>query len=178
MIPGLVAGAAGYIGSHVCKALAEAGDRPVCYDTLEKGHDWAVQWSPFERGDIGDKARLDEGFARHRPRAVVHLAGYIEVGESVQQPERYLHNNATKSYALIDAALRHGIEDFVFSSSCAVYGLPQPDLLADSHAIAPISPYAESKAMVERALAEAAGRGFGSGPLGCFQAPRAGSGGR
>ena len=58
----LVTGGAGYIGSHVCKALAEAGDRPVCYDTLEKGHDWAVQWGPLERGDIGDKAQLDELF--------------------------------------------------------------------------------------------------------------------
>ena len=142
----LVTGGAGYIGSHVCKALAEAGDKPVCYDTLEKGHDWAVQWGPLERGDIGDAARLDEVFARHRPQAVIHLAGYIEVGESVRQPERYLHNNATKTDALIEAALRHGIEAFVFSSSCAVYGLPQTDLLAETHPIAPISPYAESKA--------------------------------
>ena len=142
----LVAGGAGYIGSHVCKALAEAGDKPVCYDTLEKGHDWAVQWGPLERGDIGDKARLDEVFARHRPQAVIHLAGYIEVGELVRQPERYLHNNATKTDALIDAALRHDIEAFVFSSSCAVYGLPQTDLLAETHPIAPISPYAEFKA--------------------------------
>ena len=87
MITVLVAGGAGYIGSHVCKALAEAGDSPVCYDTLEKGHGWAVQWGPLERGDIGDKARLDEVFARHRPQAVIHLAGYIEVGESVRQPD-------------------------------------------------------------------------------------------
>jgi UDP-glucose-4-epimerase GalE len=177
MITVLVAGGAGYIGSHVCKALAGAGDRPVCYDTLEKGHDWAVQWGPFERGDIGDKARLDEVFARHRLQAVIHLAGYIEVGESVRHPERYLHNNATKSYALIDAALRHGIEAFVFSSSCAVYGLPQTDLLAEGHAIAPISPYAESKAMVERALAEAAGRGLRSASLRYFNAAGADSGG-
>ena len=61
--PVLVTGGAGYIGSHVCKALAEAGDTPVCYDTLEKGHDWAVRWGPLERGDIGDAARLDEVFA-------------------------------------------------------------------------------------------------------------------
>ena len=173
----LVTGGAGYIGSHVCKALAEAGDRPVCYDTLEKGHDWAVQWGPLERGDIGDKARLDEVFTRHRPRAVIHLAGYIEVGESVRQPERYLHNNVTKSDALIDAALRHGIEAFVFSSSCAVYGLPQTDLLAETHAIAPISPYAESKARVEQALAEAAGRGLRSASLRYFNAAGADSGG-
>ena len=173
----LVAGGAGYIGSHVCKALAEAGDKPVCYDTLEKGHDWAVQWGPFEQGDIGDKLRLDEVFTRHRPQAVIHLAGYIEVGESVRQPERYLHNNVTKSHALIDAALRHGIEAFVFSSTCAVYGLPQTDLLDETHAIAPISPYAESKARVEQALAKAADRGLRSASLRYFNAAGADSGG-
>ncbi len=173
----LVTGGAGYIGSHVCKALAEAGDKPICYDTLEKGHDWAVQWGPLEKGDIGDKARLDEVFARHRPRAVIHLAGYIEVGESARQPERYLYNNVTKSYALIDAALRHDIEAFVFSSTCAVYGVPQTDLLTETHPIAPLSPYAESKAKVEDALAEATGRGMRSAALRYFNAAGADSGG-
>jgi UDP-glucose-4-epimerase GalE len=166
----LVTGGAGYIGSHVCKALAEAGHQPICFDTLEKGHDWAVRWGPLERGDIGDAARLDQLFNRHHPSAVIHLAGYIEVGESVSQPERYLHNNAAKSDALIEASLRHGIEAFVFSSSCAVYGLPQTDLLAETHPIAPISPYAESKARVERALAAAAGRGLRSASLRYFNA--------
>ncbi|HEX9328671.1 MAG TPA: UDP-glucose 4-epimerase GalE [Reyranella sp.] len=164
----LVAGGAGYIGSHVCKALAEAGDVPVAFDTLEKGHEWAVKWGPLERGDIGDAARLDEVFARHRPHSVIHLAGYIEVGESVRQPERYLHNNAAKTDALIAACLRHHVEALVFSSSCAVYGLPQTELLAESHPIAPISPYAESKARVERALAAA--RGLKSASLRYFNA--------
>ena len=89
------------------KALAESGFTPVCYDTLEKGHAWAVRWSPLERGDIGNAARLEEVFARHKPRAIVHMAGYIEVGESVRQPDRYLHNNATKSEVLVAAAVRH-----------------------------------------------------------------------
>ena len=173
----LVAGGAGYIGSHVCKALAEAGVIPVCYDTLEKGHEWAVRWGPLERGDIGDGARLDEVFARHRPRAIVHLAGYIEVGESVRQPERYLHNNAAKTAALIEAALRHDVEAFVFSSTCAVYGLPQSDLLEETHAVAPMNPYADSKARVELALGEAAARGLRSASLRYFNAAGADSGG-
>ena len=101
---------------------------------------------------------------------MIHLAGYIEVGESVKQPERYLHNNAAKSDALIEAALRHGVDALVFSSTCAVYGLPQTDLLAETHRIAPISPYAESKARVERALAAAAGRGLRSAALRYFNA--------
>jgi UDP-glucose-4-epimerase GalE len=166
----LVTGGAGYIGSHICKALAEAGDRPICLDNLEKGHAWAVRWGPLESGDVGDARCLDEVFRRHRPAAVLHLAGYIEVGESVREPERYLHNNATKSAALIEAALQHGVAAFVFSSSCAVYGLPQTELLAETHPIAPINPYAESKAEVERALTKAANRGLRSVSLRYFNA--------
>jgi UDP-glucose-4-epimerase GalE len=166
----LVTGGAGYIGSHVCKALAQSGAVAVCYDTLEKGHAWAVKWGPLERGDVGNAARLDEVFARHRPAAVIHLAGYIEVGESVEQPERYIHNNATKTEVLIAAALRHDVKAFVFSSTCAVYGLPQTDLLAETHPIAPISPYADSKARVERALDGAAGHGLRAVSLRYFNA--------
>jgi UDP-glucose-4-epimerase GalE len=166
----LVTGGAGYIGSHVCKALAEQGFLPICYDTLEEGHRWAVRWGPLERGDIGDGARLDEVFARHRPRAVVHLAGYIEVGESVREPARYLHNNAAKTAVLIAAGLRHAIEGFVFSSTCAVYGEPQADLLPETHPIAPLNPYAESKARVEAALGRAATRGLRAASLRYFNA--------
>ena len=166
----LVTGGAGYIGSHVCKALADSGFIPICYDTLEKGHRWAVRWGPLERGDIGDGERLDEVFSRHRPRAIVHLAGYIEVGESVREPERYLHNNATKTAALIDAALRHAVEAFVFSSTCAVYGMPQSEFLSETHVVAPLSPYAESKARVEVSLGKAATRGLRSASLRYFNA--------
>jgi UDP-glucose-4-epimerase GalE len=173
----LVAGGAGYIGSHVSKALAEAGYTPVCYDTMEKGHAWAVRWGPLEEGDVGDAARLQEVFAKHRPRGVVHLAGYIEVGESVKLPERYLYNNAVKTDFLIAAALRHGIEAFVFSSSCAVYGLPQSELLSETHRIEPINPYAESKARVERALTTSAKLGLRSASLRYFNAAGADKGG-
>ena len=171
-IPGpvLVTGGAGYIGSHVCKALADAGVQPICLDSLEKGHDWAVRWGPLEQGDVGDGRFVEEVFRRHKPRVVIHLAGYIEVGESVTQPERYLHNNAGKSHVLIGAALRHGIEAFVFSSTCAVYGLPQSEQLAESHRLAPINPYASSKASVERALSAAAWRGLRSASLRYFNA--------
>jgi UDP-glucose-4-epimerase GalE len=172
----LVTGGAGYIGSHICKALADAGDRPVAYDTLEKGHAWAVQWGPLEQGDIGDAARLDEVMARYKPSALIHLAGYIEVGESVRQPERYRENNVTRSAVLIEAAARHGLEGFVFSSSCAVYGMPQSDLLAEDHPIAPLSPYAENKAEVERLLA-ATGPRLRSASLRYFNAAGADPGG-
>ena len=173
----LVTGGAGYIGSHVCKALAEAGYTPICYDTLEKGHEWAVRWGPLEHGDIGDTERLKEVFARHRPQGVIHLAGYIEVGESVRLPERYLHNNATKSDFLIAAAVRASVDAFVFSSSCAVYGLPKTEFLAETHPIAPINPYADSKARVERTLADAAKVGLRSAALRYFNAAGADKGG-
>ena len=108
-------------------------------------------------------------FCRHAARNDSY-AGYTEVGGSVNQPERYLHNNVAKSEMLIEVALRHGVEAFVFSSSCAVYGLPQTDLLAENHPIAPINPYAESKARVELAAAAAATRGLRAASLRYFNA--------
>ena len=178
-IPGpvLVTGGAGYIGSHVCKVLAGAEVQPICLDTLEKGHAWAVRWGALERGDVGDVRFVEEVFLRHRPRVVIHLAGYIEVGESVAHPERYHSNNAAKSAVLINAAIRHKIDAFVFSSTCAVYGLPQSDRLSEDHRIAPINPYAASKANVERALQAAAFRGLRSVSLRYFNATGADAGG-
>lgn len=123
----------GDIGSHVCKALAEAGAQPICLDTLEKGHEWAVRWGDLARGDVGDGRLVEEIFQCHKPQVVIDLAGYIEVGESILNPERYLVNNAAKSRVLIDAAIRHKVEAFVFSSTCAVYGLPQSGLLQEAH---------------------------------------------
>ena len=168
--PVLVTGGAGYIGSHVCKALADAGARPICLDTLEKGHEWAVRWGLLERGDVGDGRFIEEVFQRHRPKVVIHLAGYIEVGESVARPERYLSNNAAKSRVLIGAAVRYKVEAFVFSSTCAVYGLPQSPRLSEEHKIAPINPYASSKASVERALDAAAFNGLRAVSLRYFNA--------
>ena len=168
--PVLVTGGAGFIGSHVCKALAEAGLQPLCLDTLEKGHEWAVRWGSLVKGDVGDGRFVEEVFVRHKPAVVVHLAGYIEVGESVANPERYMVNNSAKSRVLIGAAIRHKVQAFVFSSTCSVYGLPQADRLQEEHKIAPLNPYAVSKASVERALDEAAWRGLRSASLRYFNA--------
>ncbi len=168
--PVLVTGGAGYIGSHVCKALAEAGAQPVCLDTLERGNQWAVRWGALARGDVGDGRFVEEVFVRHKPQVVIHLAGYIEVGESVAHPERYLVNNSAKSRVLINAALRHKVDAFVFSSTCSVYGLPQSEPLAEEHRIAPINPYAVSKASVERALDAAAWHGLRACSLRYFNA--------
>src|SRR4030067_161691 len=88
----LVTGGAGYIGSHTCKALAEAGYLPVTYDNLSRGHRWAVKWGPLEYGDMGDRERLTQVLNRYRPVAVMHFAAYAYVGESVTNPRAYYRN--------------------------------------------------------------------------------------
>lgn len=148
----LVTGGAGYVGSHTCKALAQAGYTPVVYDNLVYGHEWAVQWGPFENGDIIDAARLDEVMVQHRPVAIVHFAAFAYVGESVTNPGKYYRNNVAGSLSLIDAAIRNGIRPFVFSSTCATYGTPSKLPISEDMPQNPINPYGASKLMVERIL--------------------------
>lgn len=150
----LVTGGAGYIGAHACKALAAAGYLPVTYDSLVTGHERAVRWGPFERGDILDRGRLDEVIVRYRPIAVMHFAAFAYVGESVTDPGRYYRNNVTGSLTLLEAARDHGIDRFVFSSTCATYGIPEVLPIHEDMAQLPINPYGASKLMVERMLAD------------------------
>ena len=105
----LVAGGAGYIGSHACKALSKAGYLPVTYDNLVYGHEWAVKWGPLELGDILDRGRLDEVIAKYQPQAIIHFAAFTYVGESVSDPGKYYRNNVVGSLNLIEAARDHGI---------------------------------------------------------------------
>ncbi len=148
----LVTGGAGYIGSHTCKALSAAGYVPIAYDNLVYGHRDAVQWGPFEEGDILDRARLDAVFRRYCPVAVLHFAAYAYVGESVADPVKYYHNNVAGSVALLQAMVVHGIDKLVFSSTCAVYGEPRALPITEDHALAPINPYGTSKYMIETIL--------------------------
>ena len=150
----LVTGGAGYIGSHACKALSQAGYLPVAYDNLIYGHDWAVKWGPFERGDILDRARLDAIIVQCRPAAIIHFAAFAYVGESVTDPGKYYRNNVAGSLNLIEAARDHGISRFVFSSTCATYGIPNRTPIAEDTPQKPINPYGASKLMVERMLAD------------------------
>jgi len=150
----LVTGGAGYIGAHACKALARAGYLPVAYDNLLHGHEWAVRWGPLERGDILDRARLDEVIARWKPTAIMHFAAFAYVGESVTDPGRYYRNNVAGSLTLLEAARDHGIDRFVFSSTCATYGLPDRLPIREDTPQHPINPYGASKLMVERMLAD------------------------
>lgn len=148
----LVTGGAGYVGSHTCLRLAEAGFEPVVYDNLSNGHREFVQWGPLEVGDIRDAERLDAVFQRHQPCAVLHFAALIEVGESVRAPDRFYENNVAGALTLIQAARRAAIDKFVFSSTCATYGEPQSVPMAETHPQRPLNPYGRSKLMVEQIL--------------------------
>jgi UDP-arabinose 4-epimerase len=150
----LVAGGAGYIGSHCCKALAKSGYLPVVYDNLVFGHDWAVKWGPLERGDILDRSRLDEVIENYKPAAIMHFAGLTYVGESVADPGKYYRNNVVGSLILLEAARDHGIKKFVFSSTCATYGIPEQLPIREDTPQSPINPYGASKLMVERMLSD------------------------
>src|SRR5215470_5103680 len=137
----VVTGGAGYIGSHVCKALAAAGHLPVTYDDLSEGHRWAVRWGPIEIGDVEDTARLEAVLRAHRPSAIIHLAGLIAAGTSVVEPARYYASNVNGMLSVLRAALTCGIDRLVFSSSAAVYGKPQWTPLTEEHPLHPINPY-------------------------------------
>jgi UDP-glucose 4-epimerase len=148
----LVTGGAGYIGSHACKALKEAGYVPVTYDSLETGWEEAVKFGPFERGDLLDRARLDEVFAKWKPVAVMHFAALSQVGEAVAQPGRYWRVNVGGSLNLIEAAIAAGCLDFVFSSTCATYGDQDGVVLDENTKQSPSNPYGSSKRAIEEML--------------------------
>jgi UDP-glucose-4-epimerase GalE len=152
--PVLVTGGAGYIGSHAAKALARAGYLPVTYDNLGHGHRAAVRWGPLEEGDLLDPARLDVALRKWRPEAVLHFAGLISVGESVENPGLYYQHNLVGSLNLMQALRTHGVGRFVFSSTAAVYGAPEIVPISESAPLRPLNPYGSSKAMVEAALAD------------------------
>ncbi|MBB3570745.1 MULTISPECIES: UDP-glucose 4-epimerase GalE [unclassified Rhizobium] len=150
----LVVGGAGYIGSHTCLDLANKGFKPVVYDNFSNGHREFVKWGPAEEGDIRDRARLDEVLAKHKPAAILHFAALIEVGESVKDPVSFYENNVIGTLTLLSAAQAAGVKAFVFSSTCATYGLPQSVPLDESHQQVPINPYGRTKYIVEQALAD------------------------
>lgn len=150
--PILVTGGAGYIGSHACKALAQAGYIPIAFDNLVYGHRWAVQWGALEEGDILDRSRLDEVLEKYKPAAVMHFAAYAYVGESVQNPGKYYRNNVAGTINLLEALRDHNIGQLIFSSTCATYGVPQRNPIPEDHPQHPINPYGTSKLMIEQVL--------------------------
>src|SRR5262245_35282142 len=148
----LIVGGAGYIGSQTAKAAAAAGLAPVVFDNLVHGHRWAVKWGPLVEGDLADTALVKRVIEEHHVTAVIHFAAYAYVGESVTNPRKYFRNNVAGTLSLLDAMLDAGVRDIVFSSTCAVYGYPDRVPIAETEARRPVSPYGESKLMVEKVL--------------------------
>ncbi|MGP1375887.1 MAG: UDP-glucose 4-epimerase GalE [Almyronema sp.] len=153
----LVTGGAGYIGSHAVKALQVAGYEVVILDNLVYGHRELVEnvlQAKLIEGDISDRLLLDNLFSTHKIDAVMHFAAYIFVGESVENPAKYYRNNVVGTLTLLEAMVAAGVNNIVFSSTCATYGPPQYTPLTEDHPQAPISPYGMTKLMVEKILAD------------------------
>ncbi len=151
----LVAGGAGYIGSHTCKALAAAGHAPIVYDNLHTGHRWAVKWGPFEQGDLNDAAALAATLKRHKPDAVINFAALAYVGESNTEPTLYYRNNVAGMVSLLEAMRAHDVGKIVFSSSCASYGVPAKLPITEDMPQSPINPYGRTKLIGEMMLRDA-----------------------
>lgn len=149
-----ILGGAGYIGSHVVKFLQAQGLPLVVYDNLSQGHREAVSDVPLVVGDIGDSERLAHCLTQHGVTAAMNFAGLIAVGESVREPARYYATNVSQTLTLLDTLLAHDVRDFVFSSTCAIYGMPQYLPLDEAHPCAPINPYGCTKLTIEHALAD------------------------
>ncbi|HEX6117940.1 MAG TPA: UDP-glucose 4-epimerase GalE [Dongiaceae bacterium] len=174
----LVTGGAGYVGSHACKAIAEAGHQPIVYDNLSRGHRSLVRWGAFEPGDLADRVRLREVITRHRPDGVMHFAALAYVGESVEQPALYYENNVLGSLSLLEAIRESGPNIVVFSSTCATYGVPTRLPIDEDHPQNPVNPYGVSKLIVERMLHDyGAAYGLRSVSLRYFNAAGADPGG-
>ncbi|MBX6423064.1 UDP-glucose 4-epimerase GalE [Thermosulfurimonas sp. F29] len=155
----LVTGGAGYIGSHVVKVLGERGYEVLVYDNLSTGHEWAVLYGRLVRGDLGDRETLRKTFEEFRPDAVMHFAALIVVPESVREPLRYYRNNVVNTLNLLEVMREFGVDKFIFSSSAAVYGVPERVPVPETAPLNPINPYGETKAAVERILRDLSGSG-------------------
>lgn len=145
----LVVGGAGYIGSHTAKALKLSGYEVIVYDNLSTGNKSAVKFGEFVYGELEDYEKLDTLFTEHQFLAVFHFAGSIKVPESVENPEKYYFNNSQNSLNLISLCRKHNIQNFIFSSTAAVYGELPTGKAYDGHKTEPINPYGRSKLMTE-----------------------------
>jgi len=149
----LVVGGAGYIGSHMVKLLSLQGCHVMTLDDLSSGHRDSVLAGEFIEGSCGDRALLDSVFSQGFD-AVMHFASFIQVGESIQQPDKYYENNFVNTLVLLDAMRAYDVNRFIFSSTAATYGVPQYTPIDEHHSQQPINPYGRTKLMVEQLLAD------------------------
>jgi len=167
----LITGGAGYIGSHAVKLFLARGHDVWVYDSLVFGHRQAVPADRLVVADLSETARLDQVMVERRIEAVVHFAAFAFVGESVREPAKYYQNNLVNTLNLMECARRHNVGRFVFSSTCATYGVPERVPITEDTPQAPINPYGTTKLAVERALADYAhAYGWGYAALRYFNA--------
>ncbi len=150
----LVVGGAGYIGSHMVQMLLERGHEPVVLDNFATGYRDAVLGGELVEGDLADEAALDRLFDSHRFDAVMHFASFIQVGESVRDPAKYYRNNLAATLTLLEAMRRHAVDNFIFSSTAAIFGEPEYVPIDERHPRRPINPYGFSKLAVEQMLSD------------------------
>ena len=151
----LVVGGAGYIGAHMCKCLAEAGHTVVVLDNLATGHREAVKWGALVEGSLGDQHLVLDTLKTHSIDAVMHFAASSLVGESMVDPYKYYLNNGVATLSLLMAMKEADVKQFVFSSTAAIFGEPQTELIDEKHPCQPINPYGNSKLAVEILLGDA-----------------------
>ena len=152
----LVTGGAGYIGSHTVLALNEAGYETVVFDNLSTGFQESVlPPARFVHGDLEDTDKLNDLLSREKFNSIIHFAAHISVPESVEKPLEYYYNNSANTIKLIRAAVHHGVRNFIFSSTAAVYGIPDHTPVPETAPLQPINPYGRSKLLSEMTLQDA-----------------------
>jgi UDP-glucose 4-epimerase len=152
----LVTGGAGYIGSHAVKALGRAGHEICVFDNLSTGHDWAVLSGRLVKGDLEDRSLIDRVVKEFKPDAVMHFAAFIQVEESVSEPLKYYRNNVASTLNLLEVMRENGVKNFIYSSTAAVYGIPEKIPVQETAPMLPINPYGMTKVMVEKMLVDLA----------------------
>ena len=150
----LVTGGAGYVGSHLCKALAQAGEEHLVFDNLSTGHAWAVRWGELFIGDICSLEELRDCFRSHPIDAVIHFAALSLVGESGVKPAEYYQTNVVGTLNLLNVMREFEVNSIVFSSSAAVYGEPEEIPIPESHPLRPVNVYGWTKVMMEQLMAD------------------------
>ena len=148
----IVTGGAGYIGSHFCKVAKQNGYNPVVYDNLSTGFEKLVKWGDFVKGDIKDTELLTQTFKKYNPIAVVHFAAYSQVGESMKNPYKYYENNVGGTLNLLKTMIDCNIKNIIFSSTAAIFGIPEQLPINENTPKNPINPYGKSKLMIENIL--------------------------